>query len=134
MVTALIASSFLVTFRGYVPIVFTNDVEVIAIAKTLMPILATFCIFDAMGAVGGGILRGQGRQRIGGMVNILSYYCIGLPIGLTLTFKLHWGLQGLWTGLCTAVIICSCLQVSAIVLSNWHGIIERSKLMNTERA
>ena len=52
-----------------------------------------------MASVEGGILRGQGRQHLGGIANVIVYWFIALPVGLTLAFKADWGLYGLWAGM-----------------------------------
>jgi len=52
-----------------------------------------------MAAVEGGILRGQGRQHLGGITNVVVYWFIALPAGLALTFKADWRLYGLWVGM-----------------------------------
>ena len=72
----------------------------------------------ADGLVGscGGVLRGQGmlfwglqmwlltvnqgRQHLGALFNVVAYYVLALPVGLTLSFhpRTHLGLQGLWIG------------------------------------
>ena len=56
-------------------------------------------LFDAIASVEGGILRGQGRQHLGGIANVIVYWFIALPAGLTLAFKFDWGLYGLWAGM-----------------------------------
>lgn len=40
-----------------------------------------------------------GRQHLGAFFNIIAYYVLALPIGITLAFKQHVGLQGLWIGM-----------------------------------
>lgn len=45
-----------------------------------------------------GLLRGIGKQAIGGPANLIAYYIISLPISLGLALGLDWKLQGLWGG------------------------------------
>lgn len=45
-----------------------------------------------------GALRGVGLQHIGAVVNIVAYYLIALPLGITLAFRTTMGLMGLWLG------------------------------------
>lgn len=56
-------------------------------------------LFDAIASVEGGILRGQGRQHLGGIANVIVYWFIALPAGLALAFRFDWGLYGLWAGM-----------------------------------
>lgn len=54
-------------------------------------------------AVGGGILRGCGRQSIGAIVIFIGYYIISLPIGVPLLLLSSWRVKGfivVWTLLC----------------------------------
>lgn len=72
-------------------------------------------IADGLANSCGGVLRGQGgqafgvrweahqsalsgRQHLGAMFNLVAYYILALPIGITLAFKTDLGLQGLWIG------------------------------------
>ncbi|MCL7035808.1 hypothetical protein MKW94_007869 [Papaver nudicaule] len=41
---------------------------------------------------------GAGWQANVAYVNIVTYYLIGMPIGVFMGFKLDWGLEGLWIG------------------------------------
>ena len=45
------------------------------------------------------MLRGAGRQYIGAVTKFISYWIIGLPVGITLALTTPWGVVGLWTGL-----------------------------------
>ena len=41
-----------------------------------------------------------GRQHLGALFNLVAYYVLALPMGITLAFhpRTHMGLQGLWLG------------------------------------
>ena len=47
--------------------------------------------------------------------NLVGYWVIGLPLGLTLCFVLHWGIYGLWIGLTLALIV-----IASALLLRWH--------------
>ena len=81
------------------PEVFTDDDEVVGIASRAILVCAVMQVFDALAAVSHGLLRGVGRQAIGGYANLFAYYCVALPISLGTAFGLGWKLVGLWTGL-----------------------------------
>jgi MATE family multidrug resistance protein len=83
--------------RNYVPRLFTPDSEVIDLVSGLLPLCAAFQLFDSLAAMCNGILRGLGRQEIGGYVGLFAYYVVGLPIGFGTGFGAGWGLYGLWT-------------------------------------
>ncbi|RYP58085.1 hypothetical protein DL769_009117 [Monosporascus sp. CRB-8-3] len=65
----------------------------------------------------GGVLRGQGRQWVGALVNLISYYG-GAGIYLALNGL---GLKGLWTGLCVALHAVGFFEWVLVGLSNWNG-------------
>jgi len=90
--------SILSIFRESIPRLFTPDEEVIEVVAKLLPLCATFQVVDAISANCNGILRGLGRQEIGGFVALFAYYLVGLPISFYAGFgSPQWGLFGLWT-------------------------------------
>lgn len=93
------------TLRTQLPQVFTNDEEVVSIASRVILVCALMQIFDALAAVSHGILRGVGRQAIGGYANLFSYYLVALPISLSTAFALGWKLSGLWAGVTVGLAV-----------------------------
>ena len=63
-----------------------------------MPLVASFQVADGLAGSCGGVLRGQGRQHLGAAFNIVAYYVLALPLGITLAFHWGYGLPGLWVG------------------------------------
>lgn len=94
----------LLSLRNVIPQLFTSDPEVIGLVANVLPLCAAFQLFDAFVASCNGILRGIGRQEIGGWVQLFSYYVIGLPISMGTAFGLHWELYGLWSGVALALV------------------------------
>ncbi|MDX2435762.1 MAG: MATE family efflux transporter, partial [Acidobacteriota bacterium] len=78
---------------------YTFDVDVIALASLLIPVAGFFQIFDGLQVVSAGALRGAGDTRAPLIVNIVGFWCIGLPVSWLLGFKLGYGPIGLWWGL-----------------------------------
>lgn len=62
--------------REYIPRLFTNDADVIELTAKTLPLNAAFQLFDSLAALCNGILRGLGRQEIGGYVNLFAYYVV----------------------------------------------------------
>lgn len=81
---ALVAASMVGIFnvillsslRNVIAKLFTNDEEVIALVGRVLPLCAAFQLFDALAANCNGILRGLGRQEIGGYTNLFCYYVV----------------------------------------------------------
>jgi MATE family multidrug resistance protein len=95
--------------------VYTHDPGVIASGVPLLLLAAAFQVFDGVQAVATGSLRGLGETRMPMLANLGGYWFFGLPLGYWLCFRLGWGVQGLWTGLTTALI-----AISVVVLAKWQ--------------
>ncbi|NXC19937.1 S47A1 protein, partial [Corythaeola cristata] len=68
---------------GYV---FTSDKEIVGLVASVMPVYVVFHLFEAMCGACGGVLRGVGKQKFGAILNAVSYYGVGLPLGAVLLF------------------------------------------------
>lgn len=97
---------------------FSNDDRVISLLRQIMWLVALMQISDSMNANSAGCLRGQGQTKIGGIVNLISYYLIGIPVSIYLAFFSKWrgSLDGLWVGTTLALTIIGVVQ-SFFVLS-----------------
>uniref|UniRef100_A0A3Q1C065 Multidrug and toxin extrusion protein n=1 Tax=Amphiprion ocellaris TaxID=80972 RepID=A0A3Q1C065_AMPOC len=69
--------------------------------------------------VTGGVLRGAGKQTIGAMCNLVGYYIIGLPIGVSLMFAAKMGVVGMWTGLTVSVFVQSTFFIVYLYRLDW---------------
>lgn len=107
---------------------FTTDKKVIAIAIKVLGIASCNQLIDVFNVVGAGILRGQGRQKIGSVVNLISYYMVGLPLCYVLGFHTSVGFLGLWYGLVSGVSFLAVIQSLSIFYGNWDKILISSKL------
>jgi multidrug resistance protein, MATE family len=105
--------------------IFNDDVRVIRLTADVMPYVALFQIADGLNGSCGGALRGMGRQHIGAAVNIISYYCGALPLGIWLAFH-GWGLAGLWVGQCIALYLVGFVEWLIVALSNWEYQVEKA--------
>ncbi|GMM50072.1 Erc1 protein [Starmerella bacillaris] len=112
-------ATIIMIFRKSLTSFFSNDETVIAIASKYVYLCAFMHFFDATAAVLAGIIRGQGRQRIGGYINFSCYYIIGVPAGLLLCFKYGYGLPGIWIGFNSALIAVVIASLLALRASNW---------------
>lgn len=97
---------------------FNDDERVIRLTADVMPYVALFQIADGLNGSSGGSLRGMGRQHIGAVVNIVSYYLVALPLGIYLAFH-GWGLAGLWMGQCIALYLVGFIEWAIVAFSNW---------------
>ena len=105
--------------------IFNDDQRVVEMTAAVMPFVALFQIADGLNGSCGGALRGQGRQHIGAIVNIVSYYCGALPLGVWLAFN-GWGLTGLWIGQCIALYLVGLLEWAIVAFCDWDHQVKKA--------
>lgn len=126
LVLGALSGAILFTFRGFFASLYTDDEVVLKIADKVLIVGAFYQINDFLSCITGGILRGQGRQKIGGVLNLISYYVIALPLAFFFAFYVDLGLLGLWLGMLIALFFVSLLQTLFVVTSDWDHIIKKS--------
>ena len=93
----------LLSVRNQLGYLFSSDEVVLQLVSDVLPLAAFFQFADGLGCVGGGILRGCRRQKLGASVNLAGYYIIALPLSFLFTFYFQFQLLGLWMGLCAGL-------------------------------
>lgn len=127
-IMGIIDATLIGSLRHILPKAFTEDPEVVAIAAGVMPILAVFQVFDASTALANSILRGLGRQTIGGYVNLFVYYVIAVPLALFLCFgKPHLELGGLWIGCVVGSSCITLLEGSYCKFADWRKAVDNAQ-------
>lgn len=116
----LLNTTVMATFRYRIPQLFTDQKEVIDIVASVLPVCAAFQLLDALVAASNGLLRGLGRQAIGGYAQLFAYYVVALPISFGTAFGLHWGLLGLWSGVAIALLLVSVLEYAYLCTADWQ--------------
>ncbi|CAB1348992.1 unnamed protein product [Coregonus sp. 'balchen'] len=96
--------------------VFTYDEQIRERVAQVMAFYAPFLLFRCNI---GSIIRGAGKQKVGAICNILGYYGVGFPIGVSLMFAAKLGIMGLWTGLFTCVFLQSSFLIVYLSRMNW---------------
>ncbi|MGE5395507.1 MAG: MATE family efflux transporter [Candidatus Saccharibacteria bacterium] len=87
-----------IVLRNYLPLLFTSDPAVVAIAAQLLIVGAFFQIFDGMQVVLLGALRGMADVRVPMYIAFFSYIIVSLPVSYLFAFILHFGYPGVWIG------------------------------------
>jgi MATE family multidrug resistance protein len=98
-VVMLLSATVLLAGRYALPLLYTSEAEVIAIAVMIFPVAAAFQLFDGIQVAGCGILRGMGRTQAAAWSNVVGYYGLALPIAWWLAFENGVGITGVWWGL-----------------------------------
>ncbi|KAF2494132.1 MATE efflux family protein [Lophium mytilinum] len=123
--------TLLSTLRKYIAVLFTNDADVVEVVAALLPLCAAFQLFDALATTCNGILRGLGRQEVGGYVSIFAYYCIAMPISFGTGFGLGWGLYGLWAGPAIALGVVAAIEGTFIYRTSWQRAVDEAHKRNS---
>ncbi|EQL00326.1 Multi antimicrobial extrusion protein [Ophiocordyceps sinensis CO18] len=108
------------TLRYHLPLLFTNDEGVITLVAQVLPLVAVMQVFDGLSAGAHGLLRGIGKQSIGGPANLIAYYVISLPISLALAFAADWKLEGMWVGVTIGLVVVSIIEYVYLLRTDWH--------------
>ena len=98
LVINTIGAAMMIGLRNYIPMLFTDDQEVIAIASTLIVIAGLFQYADGLQAVGAAMLRGITDVKVPMIIAFVSYILVGLSVGLLCAFPLKMGAAGIWCG------------------------------------
>lgn len=119
------------SLRNYIPQLFTSDPDVVALVARTLPLCAAFQLFDALAANCNGILRGLGRQVVGGWVQLFCYYGVAIPISIGTAFGLHWDLYGLWAGVAIALFLVAMIEAVFLYRTSWERSVEDAKVRNS---
>lgn len=93
-----------------------------------MPVLALFQLSDAGCALANAVLRGLGRQDIGGYVNLGVYYLVAIPVAFALCFgppKLD--LMGLWIGCLVGSCLIWMIEGTYCRMWKWQKAVDESR-------
>nr|XP_019939246.1 PREDICTED: multidrug and toxin extrusion protein 1 isoform X2 [Paralichthys olivaceus] len=78
--------------------------------------------------VAGGVLRGVGKPLVGALCNLVGYYIIGFPIGVSLMFAAKMGIVGLWTGTTICVLMQSVFFLVFLYKLDWKRAAEEARV------
>ncbi|KAF3482167.1 multidrug and toxin extrusion protein 2 [Arthroderma uncinatum] len=132
IVVGIINVILLSTLRFYIPALFTSDEDVIEIIAAVLPLCASFQLFDAFATNCNGILRGLGRQSIGGYTQLFCYYVVALPISMGTAFGLGWGLWGLWGGVAVGLFLVGLVESIFLTQTDWERSVIEAQKRNEE--
>jgi len=85
--------------------VYTADMRIVATSVRLLAIAAAFQMFDGLQATAAGALRGLADTRTPMIITLVAYWVVGLPLGCWFCYRAHWGVFGIWWGLCLSLFL-----------------------------
>ena len=102
MVMSVFSIGFIL-FKDILPWMFTDNLEVIEIASSLLIIAGLFQLSDGLQAVILGGLRGLQDVKMPSILSFIAYWIIGFPVSYFLGTILEFGTLGIWIGLLIAL-------------------------------
>jgi len=93
------AAFIMIVFPHTIAGFYTIDLQVQEIASGLLVFAGIFQISDGIQVAGMGALKGFKDTKVPMIVNLFSYWAIGVTLGYYFCFNLGYGASGLWTGL-----------------------------------
>ncbi|KAL6949807.1 hypothetical protein ACO0QE_000469 [Hanseniaspora vineae] len=119
----VINCSTLIFFAKPLARLFTKDETVIETSALILPIIAFNQFPDSFNVNSAAILRGQGRQKIGGVLNVVAYYVIGLPLSHFFAFNLGMDIKGLWYGCSAGLTFLALSEFICVVRTDWDHVL-----------
>lgn len=114
----VVTAALLVAGRRILPGFFTEDLGVVVLAATILPIAGAFQVADGAQVVGSAILRGMGRTVPAALINLVGFYVVALPLAYLLAFRGGAGVAGIWWGLTAGLTVVAALLALWI---RWRG-------------
>jgi MATE family multidrug resistance protein len=99
----LVSAVAFTTLRFELPLLYSSDAALIALAAGILPLAGAFQLADGVQVMACGALRGMGRPHVAALIHVLGYYGLALPAAYVLGFKASLGLYGIWLGLSLGV-------------------------------
>ncbi|BGP19486.1 hypothetical protein JCM10213_006306 [Rhodosporidiobolus nylandii] len=123
-------SLLLILLRNKWGHLFSSEPEIITMVAAVLPLVAAFQLWDGLSGAMSGVLRGAGKPTLGAIINVSSYYIIGIPLGLAVTFGpiAHYGLNGLWLGLTAALTFTGVSSTYIVWRMDWEGEAEATRI------
>ncbi|KAM7374365.1 hypothetical protein PAMP_007027 [Pampus punctatissimus] len=113
--------------KSIIGYIFTSDENIVAIVSKNVKVYTFVQLFDGLQCVCSGILVGAGIQKIAAMSNLVSYYVIGLPVGIALMFAAQLRTLGLWLGLLICVVLQTGFFLFLIYKLNWKKVTQKAQ-------
>ncbi len=129
LLLALGVSSFnmLLLFIGhqFIPALYTEDADTLAVARQLIILAGIFQIADAVQVTMINVLRGYSDTQVPLLIMLVSFWGVCLPLGYVLTFTdwLHspMGAAGFWTALILGLACAASLLTRRVFKFNYYA-------------
>ena len=104
-----VGAGLMIGLRHVIPLLFTEDSEVIDIASRLILFAGLFQYADGLQCVGASMLRGITDVNRPMFYAFVAYILIALPVGVVCMFTLNMGAAGMWVGFICGLAVAALL-------------------------
>lgn len=112
LIINVIGAALMIGLCNQIPLIFTKDQEVIAIASKLIILAGVLQVADGLQVVAASMLRGITDVKVPMVIAMISYTIICLSVGLFLAFPMHMGASGIWIGFVVGLSVAAiCLHI-----------------------
>ncbi|XP_043687923.1 protein DETOXIFICATION 21-like [Telopea speciosissima] len=131
LVTSIIVEAVLwvsvLVFRYQVSYIFSSSEEVAEEFSDLCMLLTFNLILNSIQPVLSGVAVGAGWQSKVAYINIICYYCIGLPLGLLLYYVANLNVKGMWMGMIGGIVIQTLVLLYYVYKTDWDNQVSIAK-------
>lgn len=122
LIIAAITCSFILATHQYIPLLYTQDALIIALASQLFLLAAVYQFSDSVQVCCIGILRAYKITARPFIIVVISFWLIALPVGYSLSLTDFWlpamGAKGMWIALIIGLSIAAVLLLSLLFYIN----------------
>ena len=102
----------------------SNPVD-LDIIENSVPYVAACILLDHSQVCLSSVVVGLGKQRKVAKVNILIYYCVGIPLGCVLTFVADFHDGGFWVGLAASFVLVNVHYALVIATTDFQAVVQQ---------
>ena len=107
-----VGAAVMIGLRNQIPLLFTHDQAVIAIASHLVVLAGALQLADGLQVVAASMLRGITDVKVPMIIALFSYTIVCISIGLFLAFPMKMGAVGIWIGFVVGLSLAAvCLHI-----------------------
>ena len=108
-----------ILLREQIAMIFVKNIDVIAMAGSLLILAALYQFSDTVQVISSGVLRGYKDTQAILFITLFCYWIIGMPLGYTLAMTdfivPHLGAQGFWIGFVASLTTAASLLVYRMI-------------------
>ena len=121
--TSILMFIFLILTRNILPKLFTDDKDILSLSSQILIFIAAYTMFNSVSSICRCVVNGTGMQCIGSYIVFFCYFCVALPLGISLMFLTSWKLYGMWVGLVLARVLSTAMFCFIIYFYfNWEDL------------